>query len=140
MKVVVDTNIVISGMLWGGKPYEILARIERGQDIAFVTREILQELYDVLHRPKFAAALANAGVMPGDILRWVVKHFALIVPGPVTLRTRLRDERDHKFIACAVACRADYLITGDRKHLIPLRRWRTTRIVSPETYLKRSRG
>ncbi len=139
MKVVVDTNVVIPAMLWGGKPHEVLERIERGRDIAFVTREILQELYDVLHRPKFAAALSNAGVDPADILRWTVGHFALIVPRPLTRVPGLSDQRDYKFLACAAACRADVLITGDKKHLIPLRRWRTTRIVSPETYHKRAR-
>ncbi len=52
MKIVCDTNVLISALLWGGTPGRILDRIEAGLDTLYTSRLLLQELEDVLNYPK----------------------------------------------------------------------------------------
>ena len=55
MKIVLDANIFISSFFWGGNPRLILKRVIAGIDILFITKEILDEIEDVIGRPKFHA-------------------------------------------------------------------------------------
>lgn len=68
MRVVADTNIVVSGLLWRGNPRRILNAARAGDIQLFTTSVLLTELEDVLSREKFVARLASAGVMPHDVV------------------------------------------------------------------------
>lgn len=137
MIIVLDSNVILSGILWGGPPARVLERVELGMDKAFTSRSMLRELDAVLKRPKFRRPLEKAGVSRQDILRWTIVHTTLIVPKPLSGPGVPGDPGDDKFLACAESGRADYLITGDVQHLIRLGRWGRTRIVTPQAYLKK---
>ena len=59
MRVVLDTNIVVSGLLWHGSPRQVLNAARAGNIIPFTTGDLLGELHDVMARPKFAQRLAK---------------------------------------------------------------------------------
>ncbi len=59
VRVVLDTNIVISGLLWGGTPRQLLELGRDGKVMLFSSRELLKELSDVLERDKFATLLGG---------------------------------------------------------------------------------
>ncbi|HBA82870.1 MAG TPA: putative toxin-antitoxin system toxin component, PIN family [Verrucomicrobia bacterium] len=135
MRLVVDTNLIVSGLIWGGTPFQLLTRIECGQDILFVSRDMLLELQNVLNYPKIASVLARRHVSWDDLVRWAIEKSTLIVPKPLPNTVISEDPSDDKFLACAKACCADFLVSGDR-HLLKLRVWERIPIVSASDYIK----
>jgi putative PIN family toxin of toxin-antitoxin system len=109
MRVVVDTNVVISAILRDRRPEKVLLFIVSRPDFEWVASpEILAEYREVLRRPKFA--------LPADLLsKWEGRFRSAIAEWPVEMSVPFpRDTKDAKFLACALAANADFLVTGDR--------------------------
>ena len=109
MKVIVDTNILVSAVLRGRTPKEVIQFIIDTPDCDWlVSKEILEEYKQVLSRPKFK-------LTPEIINQW---WFVLDTVTRVVEVTNVvdfpRDRKDAKFLACALATDADFLLTGDR--------------------------
>ncbi len=109
MKVIVDTNILVSAVLRGRTPKEVIQFIIDTPDCDWlVSKEILEEYKQVLSRPKFK-------LTPEIINQW---WFVLDTVTRVVEVTNVvdfpRDRKDSKFLACALATDADFLLTGDR--------------------------
>ena len=109
MKVIVDTNILVSAVLRGRTPKEVIQFIIDTPDCDWlVSKEILEEYKQVLSRPKFK-------LTPQIINQW---WFVLDTVTRVVEVTNVvdfpRDRKDAKFLACALATDADFLLTGDR--------------------------
>lgn len=109
MKVVVDTNIVISAVLRDRTPEMVLTHVIENPDIEWVaSAAILEEYIGVLRRPKFK--------LPEALLtRWAeVFQEAVTMIDPTQRLEFPRDPKDAKFLDCVIFCQADYFITGDR--------------------------
>lgn len=109
MKVIVDTNVLVSAVLKGRTPKEVIQFIIDTPDCDWlVSKEILEEYKQVLSRPKFK-------LTPEIINQW---WFVLDTVTRVVEVTNVvdfpRDRKDAKFLACALATDADFLLTGDR--------------------------
>ena len=109
MRVVVDTNVLVSAVLRGRTPKEVIQFIIDTPDCDWlVSKEILEEYKQVLSRPKFK-------LTPEIINQW---WFVLDTVTRVVEVTNVvdfpRDRKDAKFLACALATDADFLLTGDR--------------------------
>jgi len=79
VKNVVDTNIVVSGLLWGGPAFKVLSRIEEGTDLLFTSRDLLLELHRVLVYPKIDRELKRVGLPRENVIAWVIEHATLIL-------------------------------------------------------------
>ena len=117
MRVVLDTNIVVSGLLWGGPPRQLLELARRGTIALYTSAVLLDELADVLTREKFAVPLATHGITPNSILRGYAA-LAQTVAAPLIARTVPADADDDAVIACALAAKASLIVTGDRDLLV----------------------
>jgi uncharacterized protein len=109
MRVVVDTNVVVSAILRDRLPEKVLLFIIGHPDFEWVASgEILTEYREVLRRPKFA--------LPESILgEWDERLGSAIAEWPVEFSVSFpRDVKDAKFLACALAAEADFFITGDQ--------------------------
>jgi putative PIN family toxin of toxin-antitoxin system len=109
MRVVVDTNVVVSAILRDRLPERVLLFIIARSDFEWVaSREILTEYREVLRRPKFG--------LPETVLaQWDDRFCAAIAEWPAAAPVSfLRDLKDAKFLACALAANADFFITGDQ--------------------------
>ena len=108
MKLVLDSNVFISAFFWGGNPRKVMERIINGDDLLFVSDEILREVSSVMARPKF-----NAG--PRHAARFIaaIAEVARRVPYLGKVRGGCRDGDDDKVLECAVLGAADFIITGD---------------------------
>jgi len=109
MKVVVDTNVLVSAVLKDRVPEEVIMFIASRDDIEWiVSPQIMVEYKEVLGRDKFG--------LPDDILQgWFAMLDALTTVIDVDLDIDFPpDQKDAKFLACAIAANADYFITGDR--------------------------
>ena len=69
MRLVLDTNIVVSGLIWGGVPRRLLDLGRDGQVTLFTSSVLLEELADVLARDKFASLLASQGITPAFLMQ-----------------------------------------------------------------------
>jgi putative PIN family toxin of toxin-antitoxin system len=128
MRVVADTNIVVSGLLWRGNPRRILDAARAGDIQLFTTPVLLTELEDVLSREKFAARLASAGVTPHDLVLGYAALASVIEPAELE-PVILADPDDDAVLACAVAARGDVIVSGD-SHLLDLKKYLDVRIVT----------
>ena len=109
MKVVIDTNVLVSAILRDRDPEKLILLVLERPDIEWVTSPaIIEEVESVLRRPKFA--------FPEDLwLTWVgLLRTRTTILEVAEVVASLRDPADQKFLACAIAAGADYLITGDR--------------------------
>ena len=124
MKIIVDTNIFISAVIRDRLPERIIMMIARRDDIEWiVTEAIVEEYKQVLARPKFTIPKQELARQFVFIDKFTVRiENDAIIDFP-------RDRKDAKFLACAKAVKADYLVTGDRD-FSEAQQLITTRIVS----------
>jgi uncharacterized protein len=110
IRVVLDTNTVISALLFSGTAARLVSLWQSRRIIVLVSREILKEYLRVLAYPKFQ--------LSDQEIRQLVEEELLPFVETVRVRRRLavvrRDPDDDKFLECAVTGRARYLVTGDR--------------------------
>lgn len=118
-RIVCDTNILVSGLLWKGAPRRILTGIEQGKFSLFTSRELLDELDRVLCYRRLVAILGKAGVPRQDVLRWAVRHATIVMVKPFGRVVVTTDPCDARVLACAVSASADVIVSGD-KHLLSL--------------------
>ncbi|MCL2804855.1 MAG: putative toxin-antitoxin system toxin component, PIN family [Treponema sp.] len=130
MKIVLDANIFISALFWGGNPRIILERAIKKTDELFISKEILDEIKDVLERPKF-----HAGKNEIEYFIKSIEEIADIVFINKRIKNGSRDKTDNKYIECAIAANADYIISGDI-HLLELKEYNNVYIVSVKEYLE----
>src|SRR5882672_6072439 len=99
MNVVPDTNTVVSGLLWQGAPYDILALARTGKITLYTSPTLLAELRDVLKRPKFAARLKKVGTTPKKLSFEFAALAKLTHPKPIE-PVILADPDDDAVLAC----------------------------------------
>jgi len=118
VRAVIDNNLLVSGLLWSGKPGRLLQAVAEGGVQLFLSEQLLAELREVLHREKFAARMALKGTTPEMVLG-KVQAAARVVPAPaIPMPLRLRNPDDVHVLACAVGAGADAIVTGDKDLLI----------------------
>ena len=138
MRVVTDTNIVVSAFLWGGTPRRLLDAAQAGQIQLFTSHTLIAELEDVLSRGKFAAQLGRTRFSAAYLLARYTQLATLITPGEVAV-PELRDPDDATVLACAIAARAEVIVSGD-DDLRTLRSYQGIPILSPAQCLARISG
>jgi putative PIN family toxin of toxin-antitoxin system len=129
MRLVLDTNVVVSGLLWEGKPARLLDAAQTGEVEIFTSRALLAELTRILRRAKFARAIASSGVSLDDFVLGYAELATLVTPAPIP-PTVLDDPDDDRVLACAIAGTAELIVSGDRD-LLSLQTFRGIRIVTP---------
>jgi putative PIN family toxin of toxin-antitoxin system len=134
--VAIDTNVVISGLLWSGSPRSILEFGAHKQRIQIITTETLvDELRDVLQRPKFSKRLAKLQTTPERLIEQFLSYTVVVTPAEIESPIVLRDQDDDAVIACALGGSATLLVSGD-SDLLSLGSFRDIKFVSPQTLLQ----
>ena len=134
MRLVLDTNVVVSALIWDGPPKRLLDLAVSGEIALFSSAVLLDELAGVLERGKFSAALASRAVTPGFLTRRYGAVTTLVGPMPAN-RAVPADADDDHVIGAALGARADAIATGDR-HLLELDPYRGIRILAPAAVLE----
>jgi uncharacterized protein len=136
VKAVVDTNVLVSGLLWPGNPSRLLDAILDNRLEFCTTEELLAELRDVLHRPRLAKQIAERGLDAVWSCEFIRERCLILVPAKPIDVPELRDRKDLPVLAAAVAAGADLIITGD-KDLLTLKSFLKIPIVEPAEALKK---
>ena len=117
MRVVLDTNTIISGLFWDGTPWQVYRAALTGEYTLLASDALINELDEVLHRPKFIPALAEIGRTPESLVASHSEIVALVHPADIAPDT-IRDPKDTMILACAVGGKADYIVSGDKDLLV----------------------
>jgi len=133
MKIVLDTNVLISAILTFGPPNQILKLAEKGLLEIATSPEILHELSGVLKHPKFHRYLRQAGLTPDSAVKQL-SFFLQIFPTAKHVTVVTADPADNKFLSCAVSAGASFVVTGD-KHLLQLKKFEDIQIMKPAQFL-----
>lgn len=128
MRVVLDTNVVTSGFLWGGVPRQMLQAAREKRLQLFTSTALLLELSDILGRAKFARKLAAAQMSVDQLIERYALLATVVHPAAIT-PTILDDPDDDHVLACAIAAQADFIVSGDR-HLLDLKEYQGILIVT----------
>ena len=130
MRVVLDTNAVVSALLFSGISSELVSLWQKGLITLLLSREILDEYLRVFSYPKFE--LSEEEIK--ELIQEEILPYAEVVKPKRRLRVVQRDPSDDKFIECAVAGKARVIISGE-KDLLSLGRYRQIRFLSPAQFL-----
>ncbi|MHB8765189.1 MAG: putative toxin-antitoxin system toxin component, PIN family [Deferrisomatales bacterium] len=138
MRVVIDTNVWISGLLWTGAPWKVLRLVEEHRIEPCATPAIIEELFGVLSRPKFQARTHRLGLSLADIREHVIELVSLFEDAEGELSPAVMvsaDPDDEVFLRCALASNAQCVVSGDR-HLLILNQHRGIPIFSAQDFLR----
>lgn len=130
MRVVLDTNAIVSALLFSGISSKLVSLWQKGLITPLLSREVVDEYLRVLGYPKFE--LSEGEIK--ELIQEEILPYAEVVTPKIRLRVIQRDPSDNKFIECAVAGRARVIISGD-KDLLFLGRYRQIRIQSSAQFL-----
>lgn len=127
-RAVYDTNVIVSAALKKESiPASLVSFATQGTVRLFLSRDIMEEYEEVLSRPKFSLSdEAVQGIVEG------IRNAGTMVEPKEKLRVS-RDPKDDRFLECAVAAAAEYLVTGNKRDF-PSKSFRGTKIVSPAEF------
>lgn len=128
IRVLPDTNILISSVFWRGNPYEVVRRGILGEYQLVISAEILDEVVDKL-RNKFHFPEENIQKLIDILMTYchiveVTSKFDVV-----------RDKKDNKIVECAFDGKADYIVTGD-PDLLDLKEFKGIKIVKAKEFLE----
>jgi putative PIN family toxin of toxin-antitoxin system len=130
LRIVLDTNVLVSATISEGKPRDLLSLARRGEFLLIISEQIVEEFVGVLQRPKFKTTkkevqeAGNALVKTGRIIK------------VTSTRKAVEDSDDDIFINTALDGNADYIVSGD-PHLLKLEKYKGIEIVTVDFMLKK---
>ena len=135
MRVVLDTNILISAFLWKGKLAQIFNFINQREIILCFSKLTLDELIRVSHYPHINKKIKEENLDFDKIVAELAS--ASIIVNPKNIPDIIKDDpSDNIFLACALSAQASFIISGD-KHLLNLKEFQDIPILTPHKFLNR---
>ena len=119
MRIVADTNTALSGLLWQGPPRRLLELARERKVSLYTSLTLIAELAEVIAHEKFAERVRAAGLSAAELVEDYERLAEVIapeaLPAPVS-----RDPDDDHVLACALAAKAELIVSGDKRHLLVL--------------------
>jgi len=112
VRAVIDTNVLLSGLLWRGTPHKLIEGVRAGALTLITSPALFAELGEVIRRPKFHTILARSKIDPERMVSELRRLAEVIDPPPLPAQVS-RDPDDDAVLALAMASRADLIATGD---------------------------
>jgi putative PIN family toxin of toxin-antitoxin system len=135
MRIVADTNTVLSGLLWQGPPRRLLDLARQRTVTLCTSLTLLAELAEVIGRDKFAQRVHAATLSATELVQDYERLAEVVEPQPLPAPAS-RDSDDDHVLACALAAQADLIVSGDHD-LLTLREYQSIRILSTAAALAR---
>ncbi|MDD5447943.1 MAG: putative toxin-antitoxin system toxin component, PIN family [Actinomycetota bacterium] len=130
LKIVADANVYISAILFGGKPEEIIGLARQGRIELLLSGAILDQVARVLKR-KFDWSDWQISEVIDEL-----RSLAILITPKQTLAIIKEKESDNRVLECAVEGKAQYIVSGDKRHLLALEKFQGIEILSPAELLK----
>jgi putative PIN family toxin of toxin-antitoxin system len=138
MRLVIDTNLLVSGLLYAGLPRQLLDAARAGEFELCTSDILLAELQEVLSRAKFAGQMTQTGLTPVGLTSDLRRLAVVVTPASVP-RVVPTDPDDDQVLAAALAGAADLIVSGDKRDLLPLAGYKGMAIVTAREAMERLR-
>ncbi|MBI3398486.1 MAG: putative toxin-antitoxin system toxin component, PIN family [Deltaproteobacteria bacterium] len=129
-KIVLDTNVLISSLLFKGELARVVDLWKKGKIIPVLSRDTFDEFKTVLEYPKFSLTAQEMKV----IIEEEVLPFFEVIEVADKIKRVCRDADDDKFITCAVSASADFIVIGDKG--LDIGRYKSVKILSASGFLR----
>jgi putative PIN family toxin of toxin-antitoxin system len=129
IRIVLDTNVIVSAMVFGGVPRALLEMAESGRCEFFYSEPIQTEVHRVLAEKFDWPQTMLRAVLP------VVWSMGQLVVPHITLDVVASDPDDNRILECAIEANAQIVISGDH-HLLSLKTYKSTRIITPRQFIE----
>lgn len=129
-RVVIDTNVFISAFIFGGKPLEIIRLLLKGEIEVYISPFIVNEIVRIF-REKFAWEESKIE----EILEMIKTKTIEVYPNFRVSIISGKDD-DNRILECALEGKVNCIISGDKRHILPLREFEGIKIVSVNEFLK----
>ncbi len=130
MRIVADTNCLVSGVLWSGIPAQLLDAARLGKVTLLQTPALWLEFVEVLERPKFVSRLQVFRLTPAEVASALRSYITWAAEAPISPPPALRDPNDLVVLAAAAGGNAEAIVTGD-DDLLVLREFQQIPILTP---------
>lgn len=130
IRAVFDTNVYLSALLFKGKPGKIFLKAVQGKIILFASKQILAELRGVLKK-KF-----HYSPLELEKVERLILEISQIIDPQKTIRIIPSELMDNHVLACGLEAKVDFIVSGDKKHLLSLKKFKNIPIISPAEFLK----
>lgn len=134
MKLVLDTNVLVSAFLWQGTPGQLIELAGEHECQLFTSRVLIDELAEVLQRKRLAKPVQATGLTAAQMLRNYQKLVTTITARRLAQQVS-RDADDDAVLACALAAQANLIVSGD-EDLLVLKQFQGIRIVTAAQAVK----
>ena len=134
MRVVLDTNVLVSGTFWNGDSAEIIERIDKGELELIISKELIEEYEEVIVRDEIMDKIEGKNLALNESAKKIIND-AIVVEPFQKFDAVKDDSKDNKIIDCAVEGNVDYIVSQDN-HLLKLKEFMGIRIVKPEEFLE----
>jgi len=131
VRIVIDTNVLISAIFWAGKPKQLLNKVRRGEVTFLTSEDLLSEFKEVLMRKDKPFKLSSE---EAERVVTEMRGIAQIIH-PNSQVIVCKDERDNKVLECAIDGGAEHVISGDL-HLLGLKSFKGVKVISVMDFLR----
>ncbi len=130
MKLIIDTNVLISGLMWAGPPNRILKWARDGRVVLLACESTIDELKRVIQYKRFVQRLSDLEIRPMEAIAYAM-NIVTFVPNPQNIpQAILEDPFDNIFLALASENKAHLIVSGDH-HLLDLKEHNSIQILTP---------
>ena len=134
MRVVFDTNVIISGLLWKKTTKALFDLADNKKLTICLTPKIIDEILKVLNYPKIKKQLMVINLTPKEIINYLLQISELYPD--IDIEMDLPDKSDEMFLGASVISKAKYLVTGDN-HLLYLRKFQDIQILKVREFIEK---
>jgi uncharacterized protein len=135
MKIVLDTNVWLSGIIWDGEASKIIEKAEKERIQLIISDDILTEIVNVLNREsKFQKHILDLKLSIEDLIRTILS-ISTLIETDIKLDVIKADPKDNIILEAAIVGKADYIISYDN-HILNMLEFREIKIISPKEFLK----
>lgn len=131
LRAVVDTNVVVSGLLFGGLPYKIIRAALKRQFVWVTSAQLISETERVLSAPKFGLSNDEIQALTSPLF-----EIAEIVVPVTEVDVIQRCPADNRVLECALDGHCSVIVSGDRRDILSLKAFHGIRILNPRQFLE----
>lgn len=133
MKIVADTNVLISSTFWEGASNKIIQKVENCEIELFLSEEIINEFKEALDYEEIKEKIKEKNLEMKRSVEKIISVSSIVAPSKKLLVCT--DPKDNKILECALEAVAEFIITYDN-HLLRLNPFESINILTPEEFLK----
>jgi len=133
MKVVLDTNVLVSGTFWRGDSEKIVNKVENKEVELVSSKELIEEYEEVIAREEIMDKMQNKDLILNESVQKIINDSTIVEPTK-KFDVVKEDPKDNKVVECAVEGNVDYIVSQDN-HLLNLKEFKGIKILTPEEFL-----